>query len=517
MSKNASSIVKNTKWVYIAKIFAQVFNFISVILVVRNIEVSVFGTYNLLLNTFFIFQILGLSAIINIFNRYIPEIVEHQRKKQLLRLVNTGYKIAFLLLVVLVIALVLFQDAFVEVFKVENFNQFIIALICYIVANFMKVLIDTILKSVLLHKKVALTTMFVIFMRTILYIVFIDSLTVELLLYIEAGLFGFYSIYGYSIFIRYLKNLKFDKPTAEIKDPVTYKRIKKYGLYSIINEFGLGLVGNKFNYFIVSAFTNPILLGIFAFASRINKLIFKLLPFKDFQSIIRPIFYKKFTGNYKLEEFHNNFAFMIKILLPIYVFPIVFFILFGQDMINFVFGDEYISSYALIVILLSTNFFVAFFYPLGLTAYLKERMDYLLYSKIAVLVSIFIAIVGVKYYGLYAVVLAYFFGSLVKNLVLWFFMRRYKEIKYRFNDYKNFIVIFLCLIPWGVILYYDISIVWNLVLAIAFVLYSLIVFINFLPYNEYDLNVLEKLGGSMGKKKRIASLVVKTYRYLKFR
>lgn len=517
MSKNASSIVNNTKWVYIAKIFAQIFNFISVILVVRNIEVSVFGTYNLLLNTFFIFQILGLSAIINIFNRYIPEIIQHQKKKQLLKLVNTGYKISILLLILLIIALVLIQDIFARIFNIDNFNQFILPLICYIVANFMKLLIDTILKSLLLHKKVALTTMFIIFLRTTLYIIFVNSLTVQLLLYIEAGICAFYSSYGYYIFIRYLKRLSFDESSVVINDSVTFKRVKKFGLYSIINEFGLGLVGNNFNYFIVSAYTNPILLGIFAFASRINKLIFKLLPFKDFQSIIRPIFYKKFTSNYKLEEFHNNFAFMIKILLPIYVYPVIFFILFGQYLINFVFGEQYSSSYPLIVILLASNFFVAFFYPLGLTAYLKERMDYLLYSKVAVFAFIGIAIIGVQYYGLYAVVIAYFIGSLVKNLILWYFMRKYKEIKYRFNDYKNFIIIFLLISPWGIILNYELSSFWNLIFAIIFVMYSLIIFINFSPYNEYDLNALGKIGNSMGKKKRIVNLVAKTYKYLKFR
>ena len=143
-------------------------------------------------------------------------------------------------------------------------------------------------------------------------------------------------------------------------------------------------------------------------------------------------------------------------------------------------------------------------------------MDYLLYSKIAVLASIFVAMIGVQYYGLYAVVIAYFIGSLVKNLVLWFFMRSYKEIKYRFSDYKNFVLIFLCLSHWGIILYYDISNVWNLVLAIAFVFSSIVIFINFLPFNEYDLNALEKMGGSMGKKKRIVNVVVKMYKYLKF-
>ncbi len=48
-TSRAKILVKNTAWIYVGKLFTQLFGVIATILVIRKLSVDVFGTYNFLI------------------------------------------------------------------------------------------------------------------------------------------------------------------------------------------------------------------------------------------------------------------------------------------------------------------------------------------------------------------------------------------------------------------------------------------------------------------------------------
>ena len=75
-NSRAKILVKNTTWIYVGKLFTQLFGVIATILVIRKLAVDVFGTYNFLIKILLIYFVFALSPVMNLFNRYIPELLQ---------------------------------------------------------------------------------------------------------------------------------------------------------------------------------------------------------------------------------------------------------------------------------------------------------------------------------------------------------------------------------------------------------------------------------------------------------
>jgi len=506
----AKILVRNTKWIYISKLFSQLFGLLATVLVIRQVAVDVFGTFNLLLSSFVVFQIFALSAVQNVFNRYIPELISNHEYHKLNRLLGGGFFFSLVLFTLLVGALYFYRDPFATFFNVENFHKYLLAFLVFNYAHFFHILSGVILRALLLHKQAALITIFTSALKLGLYIYFFNELDVNLLLYIESTIGIIFLLAGSYFYLKHLRSFDYSKTRTGIT-PVTYKRVRRYGLLSMANELGVGLVGKTSDYFIVAALSNPYQVGLFAFAHRIYGMVFKVLPFKDIQSVVRPLFFQKYSQQYDIEEFQKIFAFMIKLLLPVYVFPALYFFFFGKSIISVVFDPRYLDAYWITVIVLSSNFFLAFFFPLSLTAQLKERMDILLYSKIVAVFSIFAGILGMKYLGVIGVAIASVLGSFLKNAFIYYFMSKYKEVQYKFADYKRFLVIGLLLIPFLALHQIMLNAFLLIMLSILFFAYALIIFFLFHPYTNFELALLKKISSKSTALHKTQQVVVLIY------
>jgi len=504
----ASILVKNTKWIYISKLFSQLFGLLATILVIRQLEVSVFGAYNLLLSSFVVFEILALSAVSNVFNRYIPELIANKEHHKLNRFIKGGIVYSFLLFSALVLTLYFLRDSFSSFFNIEDFDKYLIAFFIFIYANFLQIISGVVLKALLLHKKTAIVTIFSNAIRLIFYIYFAQRLDVNLLLYIESFIGLFFLITSVFIYLAIKNKFVQQKPDNNIT-PVTFKRVKRYGLLSMVNELGVGIVGKTSDYFIVAAMSSPLQVGLFAFAHRIYGIVFKILPFNDIQTVIRPLFFQKYSKEYDIKEFQKMYSFMIKLLLPIYIFPAIYFFFFGRSIISIVFDPKYIDAYWITIIVLLSNVFLAFFFPLALTVQLKERMDILFYSKIVAVFSIIAGILGMKYFGVLGVAIASLIGNLLKNLFIVFFMRDYPEIRFNYKDFLNFLFIGFLLMPFALLQPIVISGYLIIILTLFFIIYIAFLTIIFSPFNDYDKQILQKIVSSNSLLMKIYIFVVK--------
>ena len=178
----AKTLIHNTKWIYISKIVTQILGLVATVLVIRKLSVDIFGTYNILLNSFIVFQIFAVSSVSNIFNRYIPELIANKEYRKFRKFILTSFGFSTVLLSFLIISLHFYKDLFASFFNIEDFSKYYLVFIFYCYASFLQILIDTVLKALLLHKKVALITIFNMALRTSLYIILLERLDISLLL-----------------------------------------------------------------------------------------------------------------------------------------------------------------------------------------------------------------------------------------------------------------------------------------------------------------------------------------------
>lgn len=496
MTKSKASIlVHNTKWIYLSKIAAQVLGLISAVLVIRQLDVDIFGTYSLLISSFFLFSVFSLSAIDQVFLRYIPELIANKEYQKFLKFIKYGFSLSLLAFGILFFLLYINKEHFANFFNIECFEEHLLAFFFFCVSFYFKDIISITLQALLLHKKYAIINILNNIIRTVLYLVLLQKLDVTLLLYIEFFLAMVFVFPGLYFYYNYTKKLNLQEQPVS-RTPVTAKRIIRYGLFSMGNVLGQGIVGRQTDHFIVAALSNPYYVGLYAFANRLYNMVYQILPFKEFYSVIRPLFFQKFSQEYNINDFQRMCAFMIKALIPVYTFPTLFFLFFGTHIINVVFDPRYIDSYWAIVILLSTTPFHAVFNTVMLTASLKERVDYEMYSKSVVVISILGAIIGMKTYGIIGVAAATTLGLFLKNLLLWYLMRNYKEVRFYFKDYSRYFFVVFAVTPFSLLFFISLNWLWLVIVSIVFVTYYLLSVIVFHPMTPYDFKILEKISSS---------------------
>ncbi|MDI6401681.1 oligosaccharide flippase family protein [Balneolaceae bacterium ANBcel3] len=488
----SKTMVVNTQWLYVSKIAAKFLGLISIVLVIRQLDVDVFGTYNLLLTSFVVFEILSLSAVNQVFQRFIPDFIANKEFKKFRKLVKKGILFSAGGFILILVSLYVLKDPFASFFNIETIDNYLYAFIIFCALFFFRNISSILLKSLLLHKYFSILDIVNNVVRLTLYIVFLNNLNVNILLYIESLLAIIVIIPTYIIYRKYASDLDYTaKPISETK--VTGKRIIRYGLFSMGNVLGQGIVGRKSDYFIVAALSNPYQIGLYAFASRLYEMVYKVLPIKDFYSVLKPLFFHKYSSTYRLEDFHKMCAFMIKVLTPVYLFPTLYIIFFGRDIISIVFDERYLDAYWAVVILFLAKPFSPWFNTIGIITHLKERVDYEMYTKVIVVFSILAGIYGMKYFGIVGVATASSAGLVLQNLMLWFLMRKYPELKFGYRYYFKFIGMIVLLLPFAAVTQFSLNLYEFVVLSSFYLLSCIMITIYLHPFNEFDLAQLKKL------------------------
>jgi O-antigen/teichoic acid export membrane protein len=195
--------------------------------------------------------------------------------------------------------------------------------------------------------------------------------------------------------------------------------------------------------------------------------------------------------------------------LPAFLLPTVYFIIFGQQIINLVFDPKYIDAYWAANLILLSNISLAVFMPLNLVLHLKERMDIALLSKIVAVFSIVAGIFAMKQFGIVGVAAATLIGDFMREMFVFLILRRTVDIKYRLREYMNYLFIFvLSSIPFlflrEVITSLEVLILVSALYGVA----VLLLIILFHPFNAEDQVLLNKLSEST----RISSLIGKIIR-----
>ncbi len=512
-SSKVNTLVKNTSWVYVNKVFFSILQVIVTILVIRKLDIDIYGTFNFLIASFFIFQIFAASQVASVFDRYIPELIKNKDYRRFKKLVTYGIFIAIFGLSVLIILLYVFQKPFADLFNFTDFEKYLPAFIAYVVGRFSRVITESLIKAMLLHKQYAIINMLVAALRSILYLYFLPQITINLMLYIEASIGILYGVASFSVaVVKYKKVMKTHNTADVIESDISASRVMKFGLYSVFNELGANIVQENSDVFIIKAMGNSFMLGLYTFAFKIYHILFQILPLKDFFSVLRPLFFQKFTSEHTKEDFVHMFNFIIKFMLPLLTFPALYFFIFGKEVIEFVFDPKYVAAYTVTCIIMSNYIFTALFFPVGMTIQLKERMDIALAGKAVVIFSLAAGFLGMKYFGIEGVAVATVLGLILKNLLMLFLMRDKAHMEYRLLEFKNYLFISIALV---VLFYFTESFIINIwrlgIISVIYVVVAGVLVIMYHPFTAKDMVLIHKMRDSSKIGKKIAPYIAKVY------
>jgi len=254
MSDNSNSklLIDNIKWIYFAKIISQIIGIISSIYVIKSLNISMYGSYNLAIGFFIIPQIFILSSITSVINRYIPEFIEQNNFQNVVKLIKNSLLISLIGIILFFVGFDFCSNYFNLISKIPNIEKIKVYFYAFCLFYLYQLIWDSILKSCLLQKKVSLIIIINNLLRFILYIIFYKKITLEILLSIEAVLALVYSFQASYIFIKFIKIKK--SIIKEETNNSNKKRVLKYGLLSLVNELGVGIIGKSSDIFIVAAF-----------------------------------------------------------------------------------------------------------------------------------------------------------------------------------------------------------------------------------------------------------------------
>lgn len=494
VNSNKKQLIDNTLWMYLGKITSQILGFVASVLVIRKLPVDLYGTYMFVFGLFFIYQLIITSPVKHLLLRYIPELRSKNDYLSLKQLMLTTVFGVLLMVLIFTALLIAFNQHVMLFFNLPQFhlyiNAFIVFVISYSLANYS----ESLLSAYLLHKWIAIIKVIAVGVRSVSYFVLHKHLNVSLLLYIEA-LVSVLSLFLalIAIYLKALPELKRFKETIQ-SNAIVKKRMWRFWSLSLFSEFGYGIIGRTSDQYIIAAMSNPYNVGLYAFSLKVFEIIYKILPLREFESILKPIFFGKFSSESPYVDLNNYYLFIIKILLPVLLFPLVFFVVFGQGFIIHVFGVKYIDAYGLILVALLSICLNAYFYPLSMLIQLKERIEIILYTRFVAIFSIGTGVFLMAKIGIIGVAWATLFGELLKNVMMLWLFKKHMILKYEYSMFYRYILVFVFSILIFAPFYYvrqELAFVILGGVLISFV--YLVALINVHPFRKEELQWLESV------------------------
>lgn len=513
--KSASHIlVQNTSWVYAAKIVTQILGLVALVLVIRKIDVEVFGRFNLFISLFRLFGIFSVSPPIGVFRRYIPQLREQRDFFEMRHTVLKWGAIACVLMVLIGGLLAGVHGPLGRLLKIEDMADILPLFLVYILCHGLRELMFSLLTALLLHKASSMLMIAGSLCRTLLYFVLFNHLTVQSLLLIEGAVAVIYFVPGLIIFLLWFKKFKKGHEVGRpvTGEPVNRQRVARYGAFSFFNEIGAGIVGRVSDYYIVAAMGTPLAVGMYAFASRMFRLFSQFLPVQEFISVLRPVFITRFTRKHTREDFLQIYNFIVKVMLPIYAFPGLFFLAVGRPVITYVFDPKYLEAYWVSVIVLFMTVPMAFGLPLGLTIELIEKMQVKVYSKAIAVVSIIGGILAMKYFGIIGVAAVTLLCDWTKNLIMQILIRRDVYIRHDVKALRGYIVAWLAISAGFYWLQpYIFSLSLTVLAAAVFCALFGLTLVVFHPFNAQDLAMLDKLAATSKRFAPVRRMILRMF------
>jgi len=263
--------------------------------------------------------------------------------------------------------------------------------------------------------------------------------------------------------IFYYSNFSSHHPAAAKNLPL--KRLLRYSGFSYLDEIGWTILDVKTDFFVISAFLGPTMVGLYGFANQFMESVSKVLPFKILRPLIRSVFFLKFSENGDKQQLNRHFNFLVKIIAFISFPFFMSVIVFGDKMIVHLFDVKYLPALNLLWIFAGFMMIVSFQLPLQLVVQAVEKVEINFYSNIFSLYNLIGDLLVVQAFGVMGVAIVTCTARLFQFMFVWHRIRKFVPLTF---DLKSLLKILINSIIMMIVLFLVRNLISNVVTLIAF-------------------------------------------------
>jgi O-antigen/teichoic acid export membrane protein len=469
-------IRENATYLILQKLFTPLINLALTIYIIRKLTITDYGIYNLLYAIISYMALYSSMGLLNVFQRYVPEYYTRHEYGRVKSLFISGFAIRFILSVIFITILLSFGDLTNRFFKVENLNEYIEFFALGIILFLEVQIVEVTLGSLLLNKLIMISYLVSTIIRAGLIVIFLEKdMGFKGLLLAETCFYGLLLLLQIVFYY-----LNFSSRHSSSEKSLPFKRLLRYSGFSYLDELGWTILDVKTDFFVISTFLGPTMVGLYAFANQVIESVAKVMPDKMIRPLIRTVFFSKFSEQNDVQQLNRHFNLLIKIIAFI-SFPLFFVVLaLGYNIIIYFYDVKYLPALNLLWIFTWFLLIISFQFPLQLVVQAVERVEITFYSKIFSIYNLIAEILIIKTFGLPGVALITCSARLFQSLFIFYRIRKFVPIKIDFQALKK--IFFNSLVMMGGLLLLKgfINSVAELiiVMVLAFIFYLVLSFIN---------------------------------------
>jgi O-antigen/teichoic acid export membrane protein len=484
---------KNTYYIIVNQIIIKLIGFALIVVLTRQLSVDMYGVYELLIGSLMVFGFLCNFGVANSLQRFLPEYFVQKKINSFSKLINFALLFRFVLSLIVFGIVIIFFDEFSLKFDIVEYKKEFIYFSLSTVFLFQADYLTIALNSMLLQSKsftIQSLTVIIRFLLVLSFFYFGWGLKGVFLATLIAYVVGWVLL---SFF--FMSDFNLEDRDEESFTVVDKKRVIRFSLLSSLIIPGNILFSTSMDNMIIAFMADTNDLGLYAFASRMNAYVIILLPTLILSSLIRPIFFQRYSSVSKNElELSNMFQTLVNFNLVILV-PLIFYFYFTADIIiPYVFGDKYLNSIPILMVFLIFSLFYAFQVPCDLVLQAIEKLEVRFYAEVFAVYNLLMAIYLMNKIGVIGVAIATGSALMFKNIFYLIMVFYYQKITLNFSSFLIILInTFLSLVPLFLSkIYFENDTLILLCLFISMLLYCVLNIKNSF-INNYERKLLNQL------------------------
>ncbi len=420
------------------------FSYIVIKLLLDVLTVEEYGLYSLL----FIGVMVNFSMVFqlgspNLITRYIPELFTAGNWRGIHEIFKKVMRAQFL--VAIATSLLVFLIA-PQLSSLLNFpgdanilRVFSLAAILYLLTEVYHLVFSGIFRQqTIFWVTIAYNTLRLIILGGV-WLYFRDFMSVV----IAEGIALFFCVAFYAL--AYKRGVDTTSNSTELDWP----RMKKFAGLSYVNEIGVSVLSVATDFFLVSGILGGVATGFYGLANRVNDLAQKVLPMKMLGPVLQPLFFSEYGANKEKAEF--GFRMLIKATLFPTVAVAIWMAVMSKEIIIYVFDPRYADAWMLVAVMALFLPAASVRLPLGLMMQNHERVDILIFAKMAGILKIIAGLILLPKYGYNVMPWITGFAVILQNNIVYYNVKRIANAR---MDVWGNIRIWLNAVAAGAIIYF---------------------------------------------------------------
>jgi O-antigen/teichoic acid export membrane protein len=395
----------------------------SYVVLVRSMSEHTFGVLSLLYAAIPVMSTVASFGIEHTLKRFQPEYLTSGRPeaaKWLLRISSTTRLVSNVLLIALVLLL---WDWIAPTFKLGPYRREFLLFSVLILLHFQSSILQLSLSSQMLLGHAGAMIVVLSATKLIAYVILAATHELTLVTAIMADTLAYLLMYTGLRIVHYKYGVLASVKNKFKPDATERKRLLRFSFFNNFNDAGTLLLTSASDSLFIGALMNPVAAGTYSFYSRLNEMGTQLLPIRQFGSVIQPIFFGVKSGE-AAARIPRYFTLLTNLTMLVQWPLLAFALAFHHEIVMVVFHGKFAQYSWLLPLMMTFATLNRFNEPVSMVIQYEEKSSILLLSKVFAIYNAVAVVVLIKVAGIYGAAIANGTGQLLKNLFVWWHVRK---------------------------------------------------------------------------------------------